>query len=99
MANDAHVAMLKEGAQPWNVEKTEHIGTPRPEWCQPGRLQSHKGQPRQCEFGRRGSTGSNISDASLNDTDLYGADLSEVYLFRSYVLSANFEKANLRRAA
>lgn len=100
MANDAHVALLKDGAQAWNAWRKQNASV-QPDLSGADLAGSNLINANLDNANMAGAVlrTSNLSNASLNDAHLQGADLSEVYVFRSYALSANFEKANLRRSA
>lgn len=100
MANDTHVALLKDGAQSWNGWRKENPSV-KPDLSGAELADSNliKASLDNANFARAVLRGANISDASLNDADLHGADLSRAYIFRSFVLGTNFENANMRGVA
>jgi uncharacterized protein YjbI with pentapeptide repeats len=105
MANDAHVALLKQGVSVWHTWRKEN-STLRPNLSEANFKGANLAEANlisvfldKTNFHGANLRGANLSNASLNDADLSEADLRQLYVFRSYVLSAKFSKADLRGAA
>ena len=84
MANDKHVALLKQGVDAWNKWRDENRG------IIPDLYTAHL----------RGAdlVGANLSGADLSGADLRGANLSGADLSRANLSLASLSRANLERA-
>ena len=94
MANPEQVAKLKQGAQAWNVWRSEH---PYAEIALRGAVLDHLFLPSA------NLRGANLREAELrgsvlDNSDLGGADLSAANLTRSWLGEANLSAANLTEA-
>jgi hypothetical protein len=86
MANDEHVAMLRQGAEAWNAWRRSHPGA-----------QPDLENANLIEADLRGAQlhDANLSGALLRCADLRGADLAEAGLFRASLSRAQMEGARL----
>lgn len=85
MANDEHVALLKQGVAAWNAWRTENpdIGP----------------DLSGADVSGADLVGANLSGANLSRADLVGADLFKTNLFKTNLIGANLTKADLRGAS
>src|SRR3954471_2752790 len=83
MANEEHVALLKQGADAWNAWRRENADVP---------LNLRKADLRQEDL-----TEANLKEANLQGADLRMANLRGANLEGAYLVQANLERANLQR--
>jgi uncharacterized protein YjbI with pentapeptide repeats len=105
MANDAHVALLKQGVGVWNAWR-KATPTLRPNLAGANLAGENLAEANllSASLDNANLRGANLTDtqfslASMNDADLRGADLRNAYIFRSFLLSTNLAGANLQGAA
>jgi Pentapeptide repeats (8 copies) len=94
MANDEHVALLKQGVNAWNKWRYENPGI-RPDLI--------RADLYGANLSRANLNGANLDGANLFDANLIGAKLSRAYLSRANLnrvnlSGADLSEANLRRA-
>ena len=94
MANEKHVAILKQGVDAWNAWRDENPDI-RPDLRE---ANLHGANLREADFESAG-----LREANLHGADLYGADLSRANLsganlYREGLSEANLGGANLREA-
>jgi uncharacterized protein YjbI with pentapeptide repeats len=82
MANDEHVALLKQGARAWNAWWAENYGI----------TYGIKSGP---DLSGANLSGASIGRANLMEANLSGANLSGTFLSAANCLWANFSEANL----
>jgi uncharacterized protein YjbI with pentapeptide repeats len=94
MANEKHVALLKQGVDAWN---TWRMANPK---IRPDLTGANLSEANLSEANLRGANLSeaNLSEANLSEANLNGADLSEAILFRANLIEANLRGANLSEA-
>jgi uncharacterized protein YjbI with pentapeptide repeats len=85
MANDDHVAMLKQGVAAWNAWRDRTPDILHPDLS-------------RADLGEANLGGANLSGAKLILANLSGANLSEAKLIRANLGAANLSGANLSRA-
>jgi uncharacterized protein YjbI with pentapeptide repeats len=91
MADEAHVAMLKQGADAWNAWRTAHAGTP---------ADLANASLRGLDLARANLAGADCREADLRGTVLSGATLTDANLaganfFKSVLDDADLGGANL----
>jgi uncharacterized protein YjbI with pentapeptide repeats len=84
MANDGHVALLKQGVAAWNTWRSEN----------PNVVPDLSG----AKLYGANLSGANLSGAYLSQAHLYGANLSAANLSAANLMEANLNRANLRGA-
>src|SRR5262249_3271104 len=82
MANDEHVALLKQGVTAWNAWRDENPDI-RPDL-------------RAADFRGAQFAVTSLSRANLSRADLSGADLSGAHLFMTNLIGADLSGADLR---
>jgi hypothetical protein len=112
MANDEHVALLKQGVAAWNAWRDENPNI-RPDLGGASLSEANLSGVDSTTYDLRGAVGANLSDAilsgadltkadlrgaDLTKADLRGADLSGARLHKSNFFGADLTKAVLRRA-
>jgi hypothetical protein len=85
MANDEHVALLKQGVAAWKAWRHEN--------------QNILPDLVHADLHKANLHGANLMGADLRRADLGGADLSEAELFQANLRGANLFKANLLQAS
>ena len=95
MANDEHLAKLKEGVEAWNQWRIDH-----PEVKRPDLSGASLGSADLRSANLRNVTlyGANLSNANLSNANLSGADLHETNLFRAILNMALLSETNLTSA-
>jgi uncharacterized protein YjbI with pentapeptide repeats len=99
MANEEHLALLRQGIQGWNEWRKIAIlcKVDLHEACLPDAELSGANLSK-ADLGEASLSKANLSEARLDEADLYGADLSEANLFKADLRGANLSSANLSRA-
>ena len=99
MANDEHVALLKQGVTAWNQWRTENPDT-RPDLSGANLNEANLfwANLNEANLSCANLDGANLGGASLNGASLGGASLSWANLFRAKLLEANLNGANLSGA-
>jgi Pentapeptide repeats (8 copies) len=94
MANDEHVALLKQGVDAWNAWRDENPNI-RPDLREENLRWAYlrRANLRRADLWQAGLRGANLSRADLRGANLRGANLRRANLRR-----ANLEEAKLRRA-
>jgi len=103
MANDEHVALLKQGVEAWNAWRD---GNPdiRPDLTKATIIADlRRANLTEADLFEANLSGANLfeanlSGADLNGSDLSGADLHEANLSGAHLSGANFSGANLWKA-
>lgn len=89
MANQEHLAILKQGVNQWNTWRKENPGIkPELSWAD-----LSKDRLSGVDF-----SGANMEGANLSRADVREGNLRNAYLFRSFLSNANLEKADLSEA-
>jgi len=92
MANEEHVALLKQGVEAWNTWRSENLNI-RPDLGKADLREAKLGKaPLEYPFGV------NLVQANLSGADLRGADLSEADLVQAELFDADLSGANLSKA-
>jgi uncharacterized protein YjbI with pentapeptide repeats len=86
MANDEHVALLKQGVAAWNAWRDENPGT-RPDLSE--------ANLREANLSGTNLRGANLREAGLSKANLSGADLSGANLFWACLNHADLTGADL----
>jgi uncharacterized protein YjbI with pentapeptide repeats len=86
MANDEHVALLKQGVEAWNRWRDENPGT-RPDLSE--------ANLREANLSGTNLRGANLREAGLSKANLSGADLSGANLFWACLNHADLTGADL----
>jgi uncharacterized protein YjbI with pentapeptide repeats len=94
MANDEHVAMLKQGVDAWNAWRDENANT-YPDFTEAVLFRARLGGYYHL---KANLTRANLMRANLSLADLKGADLSEANLRGAYLGGANLSEARLSKA-
>jgi hypothetical protein len=89
MANDEHVALLKQGVTAWNESRLKNPDT-RPNLRAADLAGLH--------LNRANLSGADLGGARLNRADLSGADLSGAHLNRTFLTGADLSAASLYTA-
>jgi len=91
MANEKHLAILKQGAEVWNKWRVERLVT-----------QNDFSEADLSESNLSGAylsivnlSGANLSEAFIMEANLEGANLSEVNFWRAYLVGAQLQNAQL----
>jgi uncharacterized protein YjbI with pentapeptide repeats len=91
MANDELVALLKQGAEPWNAWRAEHREVP----VDLSGAALRGLDLTRADLGGADLTGADLRGALLSEADLTGARLQGANLFKAMLDGADFEKAEL----
>jgi len=94
MANNEHVALLKQGVDAWNAWRRENPDI-RPDLT---RADLSGANLRRANLNEADLSNADLAGASLHDADLVGANLIEADLAGAILSYANVAKADLRRA-
>ncbi|HEU4326233.1 MAG TPA: toll/interleukin-1 receptor domain-containing protein [Roseiflexaceae bacterium] len=94
MANDEHLAILRQGVGAWNRWRVTH-GSIKPDLEDAQLFRSHL---RGIDFSQCNLQGVNLEEANLRRADLVGANLTKVNLQRCDLRGANLSRANLESA-
>jgi hypothetical protein len=94
MANDEHVALLKEGVAAWNAWRDENPGM-RPDLRGANLIRADL---RGANLNRADLIGANLREANLNRADLVRAVLKGTNLKGANLIDANLSEANLIEA-
>jgi uncharacterized protein YjbI with pentapeptide repeats len=109
MANDEHVALLKQGVDAWNAWRDENPGV-RPDLSEANLqgvnltgsdlTQRKVTEQKVTEANLQGAnlTGADLTEANLIAANLKGADLIEAKLQRANLIEANLREADLTEA-
>ena len=109
MADDDHVALLKQGVAAWNAWRDENRDI-RPNlreanlvWADLsganlGNANLSEANLTKANLGWANLSGANLVGANLTEANLGNANLSEANLYFAYLENANFSQANLRQA-
>jgi uncharacterized protein YjbI with pentapeptide repeats len=94
MANDEHVALLKQGVAAWNVWRAET------RYSRPNLSEANISEANLsgADLGRAKLKGTNLWHADLSGTNLWQADLIETDLRKANLVKANLREAKLNRA-
>jgi len=95
MANDEHLAILKQGVEAWNKWRGEDPG------IRPDLSGAHLSNAdlRAARLSNADLRGANLSGATLSGADLIDVDLSEADLSRAVLTRADLSRANVENAA
>jgi hypothetical protein len=94
MADEDHVALLKQGVEVWNAWRKENPGIePDLSSADFSNMYLNDANLKGANFSR-----ADLSRTILNGTNLISADLSEADLSRSHLFCTNLSSANLYRA-
>jgi uncharacterized protein YjbI with pentapeptide repeats len=99
MANDEHIAILKQGVAAWNAWRRENPDT-RPDLSE-AKLSGAdlpKANLRETILSNANLSGALLIGADLYETNLSGANLSGANLANAHILWANLRGANLEKA-
>jgi len=94
MANEKHVAILKQGVDAWNAWRDENPDI-RPDLRE---ANLHGANLREADFESADLSRANLSGANLQKAKLIEADLTEANLRRAMLDGANLRGADLSRA-
>jgi hypothetical protein len=94
MANDEHVALLKQGVDAWNAWRDENPNI-RPDLS---KADLSNARLNGAKLGFADLRGANLFEAWLGEADFSGANLSGASLFRADLIGANLRGANLSGA-
>jgi hypothetical protein len=94
MANDEHVALLKQGVAAWNAWRDKNPNI-RPDLSGANLIEANL---IGANLGGAHLGGANLSRANLSEAHLRMANLSEAKLIRAKLIRANLYGAHLRRA-
>src|SRR6188472_2280748 len=89
MANDEHVALLKQGVEAWNEWRDENRDI---------RPNLREANLREANLRRANLREANLNGANLGGANLSGANLREAKLCEANLIEANLSEANLREA-
>jgi uncharacterized protein YjbI with pentapeptide repeats len=101
MANESHLARLKEAPASWNGWRKEHPGT-RPDLTGANlkgvdlaNADLSRAKLRGANLANANLSGANLSEADLYRADLAGTDLRRANLFKAQLLRTDLRKAQL----
>jgi hypothetical protein len=94
MANDEHVALLKQGVAAWNAWRDENPST-IPNLSE---ANLHGADLTKANLSGAELSEANLSDAKLSGANLLKANLSEARLNGAFLYAADLSEANLRQA-
>ncbi len=94
MANEKHLAILKQGIRTWNQWRDKHPDI-RPDLSD---ANLGKANLSEANFSRTNLWKADLHEADLRATNLQQADIGDAHLFKAYLHGANLQGANLRRA-
>jgi uncharacterized protein YjbI with pentapeptide repeats len=100
MANEEHVALLKQGVEAWNAWRRDAYRRGNPLSLRPDlRAAALSGADLiEADLSAANLNKANLGGASLSGADLSGANLGEVNLIRADLIGTNLRGADLRRA-
>jgi len=94
MANDEHVAMLKQGVAAWNAWRYQNPNI-RPDLTNADLSETSLSGAKLAQANLREA---DLSGANLREADLSGADLGGAYLLQANLSGADLREADLRQA-
>jgi hypothetical protein len=99
MANEEHLAILRQGVVAWNKWREEHVEI-RPNFHKAdlSGANLNKADLRDADFSKADLKGANLNAADLSKANLHGADLSETNLRVAKLVGANLSQVNLSDA-
>jgi hypothetical protein len=109
MANEEHLAILRQGVKVWNAWREEHRDG-RPDLREADlcgailgeanlyRASLSKANLSRANLSRADLREADLMGADLREADLMGADLNRAYLRRAHLSKANLSRVNLSRA-
>jgi len=94
VANEEHLAILKQGVEAWNEWKKENPDV-KPDLS---KTDFSEANFNEIDLSGANLSGANLSETALNDASLVGTDFTEADLSGAAFMSANLVSSTLRRA-